>query len=226
MSAQHDLAYFSEATSAETVNARIVPDKADPRVAEVVAALTRHLHAFVKEVEPTHEEWLAGIQFLTKTGHMCTDWRQEFILLSDVLGVSMLVDAINARRPSGATENTILGPFYVQNRPMLPDGANICQDGKGEPCLVSGVVRDTDGRPIAGAVVDVWQTSRACSRKATCAGLSRPTLRGDTPSARCARASIRSRMTGPSASCWPSSAATRTARRISTRSSRRTGLTR
>jgi hydroxyquinol 1,2-dioxygenase len=155
----HDLAYFSEETSVETVNARIVPEKADARVAAVSAALTRHLHAFIKEVEPTHEEWLAGIQFLTKTGHMCTDWRQEFILLSDVLGVSMLVDAINARRPSGATEDTTLGPFYVQNRPMLPDGANICKDGKGEPTLVSGVVRDIDGTPIAGAVVDVWQTN-------------------------------------------------------------------
>lgn len=154
-----DLAYFDEARSAEVVNARIDAAKADPRVAEVIAALTRHLHAFVKEIEPTHEEWLAGIKFLTDTGHMCSDWRQEFILLSDILGVSMLVDAINSRRPSGATENTILGPFYVQDRPLLPDGANICRDSKGEPCLVSGVVTDTDGRPVAGAVVDVWQTN-------------------------------------------------------------------
>ncbi len=154
-----DLAYFSEAASTEVVNARIDEGKADPRLAAVISALTRHLHAFIKEVEPSHEEWLAGIQYLTKVGQTCTDWRQEFILLSDVLGVSMLVDAINSRRPSGATENTILGPFYVFDRPMLENGASICQDGKGEPCLVTGTVRDGDGNPIAGAVVDVWQTN-------------------------------------------------------------------
>jgi hydroxyquinol 1,2-dioxygenase len=154
-----DLAYFAEDTSAEVVNARIDLAKTDPRVATVVGALTRHLHAFIKEVEPTHEEWLAGIGFLTRTGQMCTDWRQEFILLSDVLGVSMLVDAINSRRPSGATENTILGPFYVHDRPMLENGANICRDGKGEPCIVTGTVRNTNGTPIAGAIVDVWQTN-------------------------------------------------------------------
>lgn len=154
-----DLAYFSEEYSAEVVNARIDVQAANPRLASVVASLTRHLHAFVKEVEPSHEEWLEGISFLTETGHMCSDWRQEFILLSDILGVSMLVDAVNSRRPSGATENTILGPFYVKNPPILPTGANICRDGKGEPCLVSGVVRDTDGAPIAGALIDIWQTN-------------------------------------------------------------------
>jgi catechol 1,2-dioxygenase len=154
-----DLAYFSEENSADVVNARIDSIKADPRLAEVVSALTRHLHAFVKEIEPTRDEWLAGIRFLTETGRMCSEWRQEFILLSDVLGVSMLVDTINSRRPSGATENTILGPYYVADRPVLPQGANICLDGKGEPCIVSGVVRDTDGRPLAGATIDVWQTN-------------------------------------------------------------------
>ncbi|PDT03277.1 6-chlorohydroxyquinol-1,2-dioxygenase [Rhizobium chutanense] len=159
MNKQTDLAYFTEENSAAVVNARIDKTKAHPRMAEVIDALTRHLHAFIKEVEPTHEEWLTGIKFLTETGHMCTEWRQEFILLSDILGVSMLVDAINNRRPSGATENTILGPFYVANRPMLPNGDNICKDMKGEPCLVTGTVRDTEGRLIPGAVVDVWQTN-------------------------------------------------------------------
>ncbi len=154
-----DIAYFAEETSAEVVNARIDRKVANPRLADVLESLTRHLHAFVKEVEPTREEWLAGIEFLTKTGHMCNDWRQEFILLSDVLGVSMLVDSINSRRPSGATENTILGPFYVESRPMRAAGDSICEDGKGEPCLVRGVVRSIDGRPIAGAIVDVWQTN-------------------------------------------------------------------
>jgi hydroxyquinol 1,2-dioxygenase len=154
-----DLAFFSEAASAEVVNARIDERVTDPRLAEMMKALTRHLHAFIKETEPSHEEWLAGIQFLTEVGHMCTEWRQEFILLSDVLGVSMLVDSINSRRPSGATENTILGPFYVMNPPHRANGEMICLDGKGEPLVVRGCVRGTDGRPIAGAVVDVWQTN-------------------------------------------------------------------
>ena len=92
----------------------------DPRLREVMAVVVKHLHAAVKEIEPTHEEWLTAIKFLTDIGHMCTDWRQEFILLSDTLGVSMLVDAINHRRPSGATQNTILGPFYVPDAPRYP----------------------------------------------------------------------------------------------------------
>ena len=156
---ESDSRYFSEENSVEAVNSRIDPALAAGRAASVAAALTRHLHAFVKEIEPTHEEWLAGIEFLTATGKMCTDWRQEFILLSDVLGVSMLVDAINSRRPSGATENTILGPFYVKNPPNRENGENICLDGKGEPLVVRGKVLDTAGHPVAGAVVDVWQTN-------------------------------------------------------------------
>lgn len=151
--------FFAEETSVEAVNARIDPHLSEPRTAAVVSALTKHFHAFVKEIEPTHEEWLAGIAFLTRTGHMCSDWRQEFILLSDVLGVSMLVDCINSRRPSGATANTILGPFYVKNPPNRKHGETICLDGKGEPLVVRGHVLDTMGKPIAGAVIDVWQTN-------------------------------------------------------------------
>src|ERR1700688_4804430 len=139
--------YFEEATSAEVVNARMAKD-ADPRLRQVMAVIVKHMHAAVKEIEPTHDEWLAAIKFLTDTGHMCSDWRQEFILLSDVLGVSMLVDSINHRRPSGATENTILGPFYVPDAPHSPHGPNICLDGKGEPMVVRGRVLDTAGNPI------------------------------------------------------------------------------
>jgi protocatechuate 3,4-dioxygenase beta subunit len=150
--------FFTEAGSADCVNSRISAD-ADPRLARVCEALVRHLHAFVKEVEPTQEEWMQGIRFLTETGHMCTDWRQEFILLSDALGVSMLVDAINNRKPSGATESTVLGPFHVEGVRELPDGASICLDGKGEPLVVAGRVTDTSGRPIPGALLDVWQAN-------------------------------------------------------------------
>jgi protocatechuate 3,4-dioxygenase beta subunit len=150
--------YFQEEKSADVVNARMGP-AVDPRLREVMTVLVRHLHAAVKEIEPTHEEWLAAIRFLTDTGHMCTDWRQEFILLSDVLGVSMLVDAINHRRPSGATPNTILGPFYVAGAPRYDNGADICLDGKGEPMRVRGAVRDTSGQAIEGAQLEVWQTN-------------------------------------------------------------------
>ena len=150
--------YFTEAGSEEAVISRMGKGT-DERLREVMSALVRHLHALVKEVEPTNEEWMAAIQFLTKTGQMCSDWRQEYILLSDVLGVSMLVDAINNRKPSGATETTVLGPFHVSNAPRYENGTNICLDGKGEPLLVSGRVTDTDGNPVAGALLDVWQAN-------------------------------------------------------------------
>ena len=150
--------YFEERTSVEVVNARMGPG-VDPRLREVMAVVVKHLHAAVKEIEPTHEEWLAAIRFLTDVGHTCTDWRQEFILLSDTLGVSMLVDAINHRRPSGATENTILGPFHVPDAPRYPHGADIRLDGKGEPMVVRGRVVDTGGNPVPGALIDVWQTN-------------------------------------------------------------------
>lgn len=150
--------YFTEEASAELVVARM-RDAEDPRLAEVMAAVVRHLHACVKEVEPSQEEWMAAIRFLTETGHMCTDWRQEFILLSDTLGVSMLVDAINHRKPSGATESTVLGPFHVADAPRREAGAQISLDGKGEPLVVSGRVRGADGKPVVGATLDVWQAN-------------------------------------------------------------------
>lgn len=150
--------YFEEETSVDVVNARMGAE-VSPRFREIMTAVVKHLHNAVKEIEPTHDEWLAAIKFLTDTGHMCTEWRQEFILLSDTLGVSMLVDSINHRRPSGATENTILGPFYVPDAPRYEHGADVCLDGKGEPMLVKGRVLDTDGKPVEGALLDIWQTN-------------------------------------------------------------------
>ena len=150
--------YFTEANSAEVVISRIAADT-DPRLRQIVSVLVKHLHAAVKELEPSQEEWLQAIQFLTATGHKCDDWRQEFILLSDVLGVSMLVDAINNRKPSGASESTVLGPFHVDGAPELAMGADICLDQKGEPMLVRGRILDTEGNPIAAAKIDVWQAN-------------------------------------------------------------------
>src|SRR6478735_1352973 len=110
--------YFEEEMSVEVVNARMGKD-VEPRLREVMGVIVKHLHAAVKEIEPTHEEWLTAIKFLTAVGQKCTDWRQEFILLSDTLGVSMLVDSINHRKPSGASESTVLGPFHIDNAPHM-----------------------------------------------------------------------------------------------------------
>jgi hydroxyquinol 1,2-dioxygenase len=129
----------------------------DPRLATLVAALVRHLHAYVREVEPSFSEWQAAIGFLTRTGQICTDKRQEFILLSDVLGVSMLVDAINHGQAQGATETTVLGPFHVAGAPQPPHGADISRGLAGEKLLVEGAVTGADGAPLAGATVEVWQ---------------------------------------------------------------------
>lgn len=150
--------YFTEDTSAEVVIARNA-QAPDARLAQVMAVITKHLHAAVKEIEPTQEEWFQAIMFLTKTGQMCDEWRQEYILLSDVTGVSMLVDAINNRKPSGASESTVLGPFHVADAPELPLGSDICLDQKGVPMLVKGRILSTDGTPIAHAKIDVWQAN-------------------------------------------------------------------
>ena len=130
----------------------------DPRFKEIMSSLIRHLHGFVRETELTEKEWLTAIQFLTATGKKCDDKRQEYILLSDTLGVSMLVDAINHRKPGGATETTVLGPFYVAGAKDMPMWADIAGNAPGEPAYVSGRVLDVNGKPIAGAVLDVWQT--------------------------------------------------------------------
>lgn len=147
--------YFSEANSAQTVNARM-SESANPRLREVMTSLVEHLHAFAREVHLTQHEWELAIDFLTRTGQLCSRERQEFILLSDALGFSMLVDAINNRRPPGATENTVFGPFHVANAPERQMGDCISLDSKGERCIFEGQVLDPQGQPVAGARIDVW----------------------------------------------------------------------
>ncbi|MFI1761048.1 dioxygenase [Streptomyces sp. NPDC020800] len=129
----------------------------DPRLRDLLTALVRHLHAFARETRLTEAEWERAIGFLTATGQACTDTRQEFILLSDVLGLSMLVEALHGHRAPGATESTVLGPFHQTASPVRELGAGIDLVGDGEPCVISGRVRSTDGTPLPGAVVDVWQ---------------------------------------------------------------------
>jgi hydroxyquinol 1,2-dioxygenase len=130
----------------------------NPRLKEIMTALVKHLHAFVREVNLTEDEWLAGIQFLTATGQMCDERRQEFILLSDTLGVSSLKDLLNHQKPEGMTEWSILGPFYRAGAHALALGETIARDGVGEPLTVSGRVLDPSGSPIANALLDVWQS--------------------------------------------------------------------
>lgn len=149
---------FTEAQSEASFLARLESCR-DPRFREVMTALVRHLHGFVKDVEPTMEEWAKAIAFLTATGQKCDGSRQEWVLASDVLGVSMLVDAINHRRSGQATENTVIGPFHKAGVPERAMGASICLDGKGTPCEVSGRVSDDRGNPVEGALLDVWQTN-------------------------------------------------------------------
>jgi hydroxyquinol 1,2-dioxygenase len=132
----------------------------DNRVRLLLQSLVDHLHAFAREVGLTRAEWEAAVAFLTETGQTCSDRRQEFILLSDTLGLSMLVDAVQHSAPAGATESTVLGPFHVDGSPVRPmRSSTVEKQGSGEPMLVSGVVRGTDGRPLAGAVLDVWQNA-------------------------------------------------------------------
>ncbi|WP_406432941.1 hydroxyquinol 1,2-dioxygenase [Streptomyces sp. NBC_00631] len=133
-------------------------DTEDPRLAEILNSLVRHLHAFVRDVELTEDEWAAGVDYLTRTGHTCTPTRQEFILLSDVLGVTMLVDALSNRRSVRATQNSVLGPYFREDRPEQPDAADISGGLPGTPLFFEGQVVDREGAPVAGAGVDVWHS--------------------------------------------------------------------
>ena len=150
--------YFTEENSAELVIERFHNCK-NPRLKEVMIAAVRHLHEFAKEVEPTMDEWCSCIQFLTDTGKMCDEKRQEWILASDTLGVSMLLETINHRSGDGRTEATVIGPFFREGAPHLEMGSNISQSDSGERCLISGVVQSIDGSPIKDAMLDVWQTN-------------------------------------------------------------------
>lgn len=130
----------------------------DPRLKFISEMLIGHLHAFIREVRPSIQEWEQAIEFLTAVGQKCTRERQEFILLSDTLGASTLVDAINAPSDPRATESTVLGPFYLDNPPHFDFGAVIDAGKKGVPLFIEGEVIDTDGIRCSGAIVDVWQS--------------------------------------------------------------------
>ena len=128
-----------------------------PRLAEIMRSLVQHLHDLTREVKLTEEEWAAGIQFLTDVGHICDARRQEFILLSDTLGLSMLVIAMNNRKPIGCTEATVVGPFFVDGAPVLELGGDVANGARGEPCFVTGRVLGLDGESVPHARINVWQ---------------------------------------------------------------------
>lgn len=133
-------------------------DAETPRLQYIMTSLVQHLHAFARDVKLTDEEWFQGIDFLTQCGHITDSKRQEFILLSDVLGLSMLTVAMNTEKPRGCTESTVFGPFHVQGAPKYELGEDIANGANGTPCLVQGTVRDIAGNPIPHAVLDVWQS--------------------------------------------------------------------
>ncbi|OZC74006.1 6-chlorohydroxyquinol-1,2-dioxygenase [Rhodococcus sp. 06-462-5] len=130
---------------------------ADPRLKHILERLTHHLHAFVNDVDLSYDEWEKAIDFLTRTGQKCDDVRQEFILLSDVLGVSMLVETLNDVETPDATDSTVLGPFHMIDSPARALGENISPQSDGQSCVVHGAILDAHGHPVPGAVVDVWQ---------------------------------------------------------------------
>ena len=153
-------------------------DAADPRLKEIMTSLIRHLHDFAREVKLTEAEWGTAIGFLTEVGHLCDDKRQEFILLSDTLGLSTLVTAQNHRKPPGCTEATVFGPFHVKDAPKYELGADISNGLKGTPCDVSGRVRGIEGKPVPGAVLDVWQADAEGRYDVQDPGLEEPRGRG------------------------------------------------
>ena len=146
---------FDEKTITQAVIGRLAASE-DPRFARIMTALVTHLHDFVREVSLTESEWFTAIQFLTDVGKACTDKRQEFILLSDTLGVSVLVITLNHPAHDGSVESTVQGPFYWEGAPELPRGSHLAQGVKGEPAFYSGRVLSTDGRPLANALLDIW----------------------------------------------------------------------
>ncbi|MBV9955244.1 MAG: hydroxyquinol 1,2-dioxygenase [Pseudolabrys sp.] len=151
------MAYVTEENLTDLVLKRW-QDIPDPRLKKVMQSLIKHLHGFVRDIEPTNAEWFTAIDWITRTGKMSDNKRQEVILFSDVMGVSMLVDAINNRLPSGATPTTVEGPFHIADAPEIAHGGNMAKGAPGIPTFVTGTVRGLDGKPIANATLDLWQT--------------------------------------------------------------------
>ncbi len=150
----------------------------DARLKEIMTSLVQHLHTFAREVKLTEAEWMKGIEFLTATGQMCNDKRQEFILLSDTLGLSMLTVAMNNDKPLGCTEPTVFGPFFQEDAPRYELGDDVANGAVGEPCMVKGTVKGLDGKPVANALINVWQADADGNYDVQYADLAHPQARG------------------------------------------------
>lgn len=150
----------------------------DPRLRELITKLIPHVHAYAREVGLTHQEWINGLNFLARVGQWTTDARGENILLSDVMGLSMLTVMLNDKLPKGATPHTVLGPFYVDDSPQLEAGGNMAEGVEGEPCFISGQIRNLKGEPIANAVLDMWQADDEGIYEVQLSEKSGPYLRG------------------------------------------------
>ncbi len=168
---------LNQDTITQAVIARFA-DTPDPRLKEILTALVQHLHAFAREVKLTEAEWMQGIEFLTATGQMCNDKRQEFILLSDTLGLSMLTVAMNNDKPLGCTEPTVFGPFFLENAPRYELGDDVSNGAAGEPCMVKGTIKGLDGKPVANALINVWQADADGNYDVQYADLAHPQARG------------------------------------------------
>ena len=168
---------LNQDTITQAVIARLA-DTPDARLKEIMTGLVQHLHAFAREVRLTEDEWMRGIEFLTATGRKCDDKRQEFIMLSDTLGLSMLTVAMNNDKPQGCTEATVLGPFHVEGAPHHANGDDLANGARGEPCLVRGSVRGLDGQPVPNASIEVWQADADGNYDVQYVGLSRHQARG------------------------------------------------
>ncbi|CAN5654377.1 intradiol ring-cleavage dioxygenase [soil metagenome] len=168
---------LDEDTITQAVLARHA-DAGDARLREVMTSLVQHLHAFARDIHLTEAEWFKGIQFLTEVGHITDDKRQEFILLSDTLGLSMLVTAMNTRKPADCTESTVFGPFHVEGSPEYPLGGDVSNGASGEPCFVRGRVVSLDGKPVPHAELQVWQADADGMYDVQYAGLDEHRARG------------------------------------------------
>jgi catechol 1,2-dioxygenase len=175
-------------------------DCTDPRLKEIMTALVTHLHAFASEVELTGDEWRRGIEFLTATGKMCNGIRQEFILLSDTLGLSIMIDAINHGRGGVTTDSSLLGPFYREGAKEEEFGANIART-EGEPTLIHGRLVDEGGAPVAGALIEVWETANNGMYEGQDPDQPESNLRGKFRSGPSNRPAIRFRPTARSDRC-------------------------
>ncbi|QBK03530.1 hydroxyquinol 1,2-dioxygenase [Hylemonella gracilis] len=168
---------LNEDTITQAVLGRFA-DMPDGRLKDIMTSLVQHLHAFAREVRLTEEEWFQGIQFLTDTGHITDNKRQEFILLSDTLGLSMLTVALNNRKPAGCTEATVFGPFHVDGAPQYALGEDISNGARGVPCLVRGTVRGAGGEGVPHARLDVWQSDEEGLYDVQHAGIKHAQARG------------------------------------------------